>query len=166
MAQDYKITAVSQQVKDWQSNYGPMKTYKLMLEGRTEACEINKKADSAPPTVGQVLYGNITTNEYGDKIKTEQKQPGFGTPPPDKQGVRVDNSDGQRQGMCINNAAAYVIAVRDPKAGVMTPTDWAEIVHGYATALYALGDLNAKEEEKPVTVDDIQDPFDDLPADF
>lgn len=55
-----------------------------------------------------------------------------------------DNSDGQRQGMCINNAANYVNGLEFKKAA-LTDVEWAETVHSYATALYRLGDLKALE---------------------
>lgn len=57
------------------------------------------------------------------------------TTPPKK--TYVDNSDGQRQGMCINNAANFINATEGP----MKPSEWAKKVHDYAAALYTLGDL-------------------------
>lgn len=49
-----------------------------------------------------------------------------------------DNSDGQRQGMCINNASNYV----NSQSKDYTPVQWAERVWRYANALYSLGDLH------------------------
>lgn len=159
---DYKVTAVSQTVKDWTGSYGAMKTYKLMLDGREAPVELNKKAESPAPTVGQSLSGTITTDpKFGDKIKIEST---FGQR---SAGPRPDNSDGQRQGMCINNAANYLVAIHDPKAGPLTAEEWAEMVNGYATALYAVSDLKAEPketnpfegedpvEEAPLNADDI-----------
>lgn len=55
-----------------------------------------------------------------------------------------DNSDGQRQGMCINNANAYVVANNKN----LSAKEWAQLTHSYAQALYSLGDLT--KEEAPV----------------
>lgn len=54
-----------------------------------------------------------------------------------------DRADGMRQGMCINNAAAYVASAIDT---ALTQKEWSELVHSYASALYALGDLKMPEQ--------------------
>jgi hypothetical protein len=53
-----------------------------------------------------------------------------------------DNSDGQRQGMCFNNANAYISALSSEK---MPAEKWADIVWEYANALYAKGDLSGSD---------------------
>lgn len=58
-----------------------------------------------------------------------------------------DNTDGIKQGMWINNAAAFVNNQVHDK--VPTPEEWATKVHEYASAGYSKGDLNAP---KPSTV--------------
>lgn len=63
--------------------------------------------------------------------------------------MKKDNSDGMRQGMCINNAANYVNSLEFKKA--LTDKEWAELVHSYATALYVLGDLKAPAEAEKVS---------------
>jgi len=63
---------------------------------------------------------------------------------------KKDNSDGMRQGMCINNAANYVNSLEFPQA--LTDREWASLVHSYATALYILGDLKEAEEITAETV--------------
>lgn len=173
MAEDYKIKAVSATVKEWDSKFGPMKTYKLMLEGRELPVEINKKQDSKAPAVGDQLYGTITRNEYGDKIKTEQKNPGFGGASSSGASARVDNSDGQRQGMCFNNATAYINALIGAKTDKMSPDDWAVEVHAYAAALYSMGDLKDASTDVVVapTEDSVEDAWgnldiDELPKEF
>lgn len=55
-----------------------------------------------------------------------------------------DNSDGMRQGMCINNAANYVNGLEFDKA--LTDVEWATTVFSYANALYRLGDLTKAPE--------------------
>ncbi len=104
------------------------------------------------PTPGQELNGEISQSQYGPKFTKEKKewnptaQPSGAT-----QGVssaksapkaapykKVDNSDGMRQGMCINNAAAFVLQNGEP---AVEPQQWAKAVYDYACALYTLGDL-------------------------
>lgn len=149
---DYKVTAVSATVKDWTGSHGAMKTYKLMLEGREQPVELNKIATSPAPTVGQPLTGTITTDpKWGDKLKIESTFVPGARPAP-----RPDNSDGQRQGMCTNNAANYI----NMTDADLTADAWAEKVHAYASALYSLGDLKKETnpfegEEAPLDVDDI-----------
>lgn len=73
MAQAYKIKAVRSKAKDWESKFGPMKTYLIQLEGNGEPVQINKKADSPAPQVGDELFGDIEQSEYGQKFKAAQK---------------------------------------------------------------------------------------------
>jgi hypothetical protein len=65
-----------------------------------------------------------------------------------------DNSDGMRQGMCINNAANFVNALG---VAEMSDTDWAKMVHDYATALDRLGDLSMESsiDEAPASVKEV-----------
>jgi hypothetical protein len=54
--------------------------------------------------------------------------------------------------MCINNAAAFITAQN--AANSMTATQWADMVHEYAAALYTKGDLTPAEavaEQQPDT---------------
>lgn len=70
-----------------------------------------------------------------------------------------DNSDGMRQGMCINNAANYVNSLEFEKA--LTDTEWASTVFSYANALYRLGDLTKAPEgsqDVPQSVSDVFGP--------
>ncbi len=79
MAQEYKVTAVSPKTKEWSSQYGDMVTYYVKVDSETDAVQMNKKADSKPPQVGDELYGTITSTEYGLKFKGEKKP--FNTKP-------------------------------------------------------------------------------------
>lgn len=74
MAQDYKISNVSEEVKPWNSAYGPMVTYTLFLEETgEEIIQQNKKPDSPAPKVGDAIYGNIERNAFGAKFKSEAR---------------------------------------------------------------------------------------------
>lgn len=79
MAQEYKVTAVSPKTKEWSSQYGDMVTYYVKVDSETDAVQMNKKADSKAPQVGDELYGTITSTEYGLKFKGEKKP--FNTKP-------------------------------------------------------------------------------------
>jgi hypothetical protein len=77
---EYKVTAVSPQTKPWSSQYGDMVTYYVKVEGREDVpVQVNKKASSPAPQVGEVLNGEINRTEYGDKFKATPKA--FGESP-------------------------------------------------------------------------------------
>jgi hypothetical protein len=106
------------------------------------------------PEAGQQIDGEIDGSKF-KKAKKEWKpdsqnssEQQSGTSPTARRSTYKDNSDGMRQGMCINNAANYVNALEFPKA--LTDREWAELVHSYATALYVLGDLKAPITEETV----------------
>jgi hypothetical protein len=56
-----------------------------------------------------------------------------------------DNSDGMRQGMCINNAANFVNGLDFGR--ILPDKEWANAVWSYARALYELGDLTSEDEQ-------------------
>lgn len=87
------------------------------------------------PTVGKEVDGNIEGDRF-KKIKKEYN--GGATSTVTGYTPRVDNSDGQRQGMCLNNASNYVTKTQ----AEATPDEWAKQVYNYANALYALGNLD------------------------
>jgi hypothetical protein len=91
------------------------------------------------PDVGSTLEGTIE----GGKFKKEKKAWDGGAKQPYKKpfgAVQADKNDGQRQGMCINNAAQFVLAKSEK---TLTPSEWADAVFKYATALYSKGDMKA-----------------------
>lgn len=121
-----------------------------------------KMSRQKPVEVGQEENGTIVNSKYGAYFKKDPFVPQAPASPasdstPQPTGAparsyvpRKDNSDGMRQGMCINNAANYVNSLEFPKA--LTDREWAELVHSYATALYVLGDLKEADEITPATV--------------
>jgi hypothetical protein len=69
--------------EDWTGNYGPMKTYSLVLEeapqgsGVSHDVEMNQKPTTAPPQPGETLSGEITLNRNPDfppRFKKAQKE--------------------------------------------------------------------------------------------
>lgn len=112
-----------------------------------------------PVNVGDSWDGTITESKWGTKFKKAPFVPGNPSPvpaasaasagsPPVKP-VYKDNSDGQRQGMTINNAANYVAANHKE----LSPAEWAKVTHSYASELYRLGDLS----NEPVDVTNDED---------
>jgi hypothetical protein len=111
-----------------------------------------KLSRKKPVVPGQTEDGTIVAGKYGAYFKKAPRDfaapkatggastPVTGKPAPSY--ARKDNSDGQRQGMCINNAALYVNATTAAGDKPLTEQEWAKLVHGYASALYSLGDLH------------------------
>lgn len=102
------------------------------------------------PQPGKVQWGTIN----GTKFKKERKPEDTSAPQSfSKKSTYKDNSDGQRQGMCVNNAANYVNAAALDSGQPVDAKTWAKMVHQYATALYRLGDLKQAEVEGEVAKD-------------
>lgn len=59
---EYKVTNV-QRRDEWLSQYGTMVTFALALEGEDGWVKLNQKLDTSEPKVGDVLTGNITTEQ-------------------------------------------------------------------------------------------------------
>jgi hypothetical protein len=91
---------------------------------------------------GQKINGTINGSKFvKDKTPQADEKPKFS---PTNRG-RYD-SDGQRQGMCINNAANYVNA---QATELVDDLKWAQTVWKYANALYLMGDLGKTPEVAP-----------------
>lgn len=73
MAENYIVKAVGKKIKDWDSQYGPMRTYLIQVEGNGEPIQLNKKAESPAPKEGDELYGVIEDTEWGQKFKGSKK---------------------------------------------------------------------------------------------
>lgn len=84
--------------------------------------------------VGDNLYGEVKDGKF---VK-DPYNPSAGQKQFESKKNNDARNDGQRQGMCINNAATYVAQFSPEK---LSATDWAKEVHKYASALYAIGDL-------------------------
>jgi hypothetical protein len=109
------------------------------------------------PTQGQTIDGDIIDGKF--KKTKKEWNPNPQNPQssvvatqdapsaPRYTPYKKDNSDGQRQGMCINNAAAYIAATSGEERYVDGEA-WAKEVHAFATALYQLGDLSSEPKEQ------------------
>jgi hypothetical protein len=70
----YTITAVSDQVRQWNSTKGgPMNSYRVHLKAPdgevVQNVELSQKNTSPIPTVGQQLEGNVDQGQYGLKFR-------------------------------------------------------------------------------------------------
>ena len=94
------------------------------------------------PQQGQVQYGEIDGSKF-KKQKPPQQQTDGGTfvPKKTRSVIEAEKSDGQRQGMCFNNAANFVNGTLNSTGEVVSPEQWAKMVFTHAKALYSLGDL-------------------------
>lgn len=131
--------------------------YFVQFEEDERAVYAQKKSE---PQVGDQWDGDIVADKYnGLRFKKAPFVPGqasaqASTPAQASTYTKPaykDNSDGQRQGMCINNAANFVNALATPD---MSDAAWANMVHAYASALYALGDLTTEDKVVDVTGDE------------
>ena len=145
---NYKVLKVSsQEPRKWHNDKFNSDTFyiKCMLEGHDRPVEIGKRSPDAIKE-GDIVSGTIQDKPdfEADGFKAESKfgggYSGGGKP------AYKDNSDGQRQGMCFNNATSYVNSTVDSN---LSPAAWARQVYDYANALYALGDLGGSESTNP-----------------
>lgn len=68
----YTIKAVNPQVREYDSKFGPMKAYKLLLEDVAQPVDLSQKATSPGPLPGQKLEGTIDmSGQYGPKFKKD-----------------------------------------------------------------------------------------------
>ena len=96
-----------------------------------------KVSRKVKPEVGATENGEINETKYGAYFKKDAVD--FKPQAKGEKREWKDNSDGMRQGMCFNNATAYVNTLEFPQA--LTDREWADIVFSYAKALYEKGDL-------------------------
>lgn len=78
---EYKIQAVSQETRTYDTKFGPMVSYKLKLDGVDAPVELGQKATTPAPIAGVTLNGHIEETQYGPKFKKEQAQFGGGFTP-------------------------------------------------------------------------------------
>lgn len=124
--------------------------YIIKIAESSDSFKINSKTK---PEDGSKIYGTIEQGKWGPWFK-RGKNPNAkpyvntkdsrGNEAPRSFGAQqADKSDGMRQGMCMNNAAAYVAAISEGKD--LNPRQWSDAVYAYACALYSKGDLKVVE---------------------
>ena len=144
MSQDYKIIAVANRTKDWSSTYGNFTTYSVQVQGNGEPVAINKKADSEPPKEGDVIYGDITDSEFGQKFKSAKKpfgQQGYQESPEKQASIN--------RAVALNNAVNHLAAQGQVGLADKAVLDWADKFLAWLQAKPEQKDTS--QPEKPVT---------------
>lgn len=128
MNEEYKITAVSPQVKEWEGQYGKMKTFHVRLDKHGDTpVQLNKKLGSPEPQVGESVYGSIQRTEYGDKFKGAKKPFSGGGQPRDDMAIRAQWAIGQ--------AVNYLNSIQDA-----TPRTPEEFIEAWGIKFFAMVD--------------------------
>lgn len=72
---NFTITEVVSQ-KPWDSKYGPMIAYKVRFEGEqgTGEAQLNQKAGSPAPKIGETVDGLLEPTDFGYKLKRVHQQ--------------------------------------------------------------------------------------------
>lgn len=100
---DFTITRVSSKPpRAWSftdkktSEVVPMEAYTVMLQGESDAVEINRKTGDKP-TVGEVLTGKLESTDFGVRFKKESKPytPSKGYQPKDEVAIKAMWAIGQ-----------------------------------------------------------------------
>ena len=117
-------------------NYGNFKWY-VKFQGEADTVPASFRTE---PKKGEEKYGSIEEGQYGKYFKGAKNPNAIGF-----SSGKVDNSDGQKQGMCIKAAAEYVTQHSKDK---LSPIMFAAAVEAYATALYNL-ELKKAEPANP-----------------
>jgi hypothetical protein len=131
----------------------------------TREVKVSKKE---PVSIGQEFNGNIVAGKYGCYFKKDPFVPGAPASTPTPSAAPAGNGsssgsynpDGQRQGMCFNNAANLVNAAYAEVGIAADEHDWAANIHRYASALYVLGDLK-QDTDEAIDLTGVEDLFKD-----
>lgn len=106
------------------------------------------RTDKNTPAEGQEWEGTIEGNKFVKKPFVSGQTESGAKPKRTFGAIQADKNDGQRQGMCINNAANFVNGYLLKQDETVTPQEWAEMVHVHAQALYALGNLDGEAQQQ------------------
>lgn len=155
MEQYYTISSAKR--LDGEDSYGNV-TDSVFFEGE-ESSALWKHAQSANTEKGTRLYGVIQDlmsqsgkpyRKFTKKQLPEGTQSTVGPVSSPKAPQGASNvGDGARQGMAINNAAAYVTRVADDVT--LEPQEFADEVRRYAKAIYQI-DLTTNTEEDIISL--------------
>lgn len=160
---DYTIQAISEKVKNWSNAYGDFSTYTVKFSDSDDAVEINKKSDSPAPKSGDVVYGEITSTEFGYKFKSAKRPPGetASSSTPQESDERQDPI---YRSVALNNASVVSAAVITA-GGV--PKDSEKMIADLADGM--LKWLKNEPIEQPaITKEKVDEVFntDEMPEDF
>lgn len=154
MAQEYKITKVSQQPpNEWKGPHGTVYYIKVQLEGHIKPVSVGKKAPDALKA-GYTIYGTIEPTDLPeDKFKSEQK-PEYQAKP-EQSPEYWSNKDSQ-----IRAQWAIGQAVLITKGAVITTEYDERRIEEIAKALFSMVDrvkVVTDTKEKPLSDEDYQE---------
>ena len=159
---EYTIEAVSPTVREYDTKFGPMKSYKLKLAGEPDAVELGQKAST--PTVGSTLTGTISETEYGKKLKKEYASPTASG------GAKFGGSKPQADPFTMYLSYAKDIAVALIAKGTYKADTLFEVVTEVSTAGEMLFEARNKStpipEEKPTATEPVEDGIIEMPEDW
>lgn len=150
MAQNYTVQFANK--LDGQDQYGNV-TYSVQFQGEQGSCLVRVRGDRTI-NPGDTMFGRIdeltgrtSGKPYRKFTREQQDQQTPQATTPHKEG-----GAGAKQGMCLNNAAAYLTAVGSEK---LSPQDFAKEVESYARELYEIDLTKTPEIDlKDVNMDD------------
>lgn len=146
MSETYKITAVSEKIKNWSSQHGDFTTYFVRLDGQgDEAVQVNKKSSSTAPKVGDEIYGELTSTEYGIKFKSVTKPFGTDTKPSESN----DTQDSISRSVALKAAVDYWNSVLTHTKSDATSQAVLEIADDFLVWLKDETKTAPKEAEQP-----------------
>ena len=71
MSQNFKVESTTGR-EEWTGRYGPMITYRLMVDGGQEV-DLNQKPDTPAPQIGDEIWGHLVDGRDRPKIVKDQK---------------------------------------------------------------------------------------------
>lgn len=112
MKKDYIITK-SRVLKEWKNKQGiDMITYEIRVEGDEDILQINQVKTTPAPHEGQVIYGEVSVDDYGKKLHKKSKDfdaepvlTSIAMPSQDAP-ARTNNNDSFYRCNALNNAVA------------------------------------------------------------
>lgn len=117
MGQEYRVSAVLEE-NEWEGQFGPMKSYKLIVDGAGEV-EINQKPSTPPPYVEQIIFADLIPSDgkFPPRLKRAQRdeQPSNSTSLPVRNGHDKTTLSIARQSS-IRSAAIYLAGQKDTDA--------------------------------------------------
>lgn len=130
---DYKIEAVSPQVKEYETKYGKMKSYSLKLPNVDEPVQLSQKDSTPAPKTGDVLNGTIEDSEFGKKFKKAYSPPANGG----GKSFGGGKAPFDQFTMYLSYAKDLAVALID-KTGALDKAAYAEVLADVAAGGYVL----------------------------
>jgi hypothetical protein len=136
---NYRVTAVSDRVRDWASEKGGlMRSYRVTLADEATGetignCEWARKVSSPPPAVGESVEGDVDhSGQYGPKFKAAARPAGGGGGRP--------RDPAERRSIAMQHAQKCAVTVLEVAAahGDYKPPNASDVVNQVKTVAAAL----------------------------